>query len=39
LRLVEQEARGIKPHQEEIKMINLGKEGEGKERKLKLELV
>jgi len=30
LRLVEQEAREIKPHQEEVEMINLGDEGEEK---------
>ena len=30
LRLVEQEAREIKPHQEEIEMVNLGDEGEEK---------
>jgi len=30
LRLVEQEAREIKPHQEEIEMVNLGDDGEEK---------
>jgi len=30
LRLVEQEAREIKPHQEQVEMINLGDEGEEK---------
>jgi len=30
LRLVEQEAREIKPNQEEVEMINLGDEGEEK---------
>jgi len=30
LRLVEQEAREIKPHQEEVEMINLGDQGEEK---------
>jgi len=34
LRLVEQEAREIKPHQEEVEMINLGNEGEEKKVKI-----
>jgi len=34
LRLVEQEAREIKPHQEEIELINLGDENEKKEVKI-----
>jgi len=37
LRLVEQEAREIKLHEEEVEMINLG--GEGKKKMLKLKLV
>ena len=34
LRLVEQEAREIKPHKEEVELINLGNEGEEKEVKI-----
>jgi len=34
LRLVEQEAREIKPHQEEVEMVNLGDEGEEKNVKI-----
>jgi len=37
LKLVEQEAREIKMHQEEVEMVNL--EDEGKKRMLKLKLV
>ena len=34
LRLVEQEARELKPHQEEVEVINLGDENEKKEVKI-----
>jgi len=34
LRLVEQEAKEIKPHQEDVKIINLGEEGEEKQVKI-----
>ena len=34
LRLIEQEAREIKPHQEEVEMVNLGDEGEEKNVKI-----
>jgi len=34
LRLVEQETKEITPHQEEIKIINLGEEGEEKQVKI-----
>ena len=34
LRLVEQETKEIRPHQEEIKIMNLGEEGEEKQVKI-----
>ena len=34
LRLVEQETKEIRPHQEEIRIINLGEEGEEKQVKV-----
>ena len=34
LRLVEQEAREIKPHEERLETVNLGEDGEGKHVKI-----